>query len=103
MLKLLKGVFMEKDLDVWLTTDDNPWNPFTQFESWFEFDAKRYMTCGKIAKRAHISEDNMSDYENDQEIVRAIEDIVDNDFVIDPSTGEVRHYRLCTPNDCVDW
>lgn len=32
-----------------LTTVDNPYNPFTEFDSWFAFDtAKGYNTCGLI-------------------------------------------------------
>ena len=94
---------MTKDLDIWLTTDDNPWNPFTQFESWYDFDEKKlYRTCGRVAERARYSH-CLTDYENDLATIRAIEDVVDNDFVIDYDSEKVRFYRLVTPKDCVDF
>lgn len=94
---------MTIDLDIWLTTDDNPWNPFTQFESWYDFDEKKmYRTCSRVAKRANYSH-CLTDHENDLATIRAIEDVVDNDFVIDSAAEKVRFYRLVTPNDCVDF
>lgn len=95
---------MEKELDIWLTTDDNPWNPFTQFESWKDFDEriKGYYTCQRVARRARNSE-CLTDYENDLATNRAIESIVDEDSVYDPVKNVMRNYRLVTPNDCVDF
>lgn len=104
MLNLLKGVCMEKNFDFWLTTEDNPWNPFTQFESWNDFDVKkRYMTCSRLADRTGLSVDNLTDYENEVLTNLAIEDIVDHDFVVDPDSGKVVHYRICTTENTVNW
>ena len=38
--------------DVMLTTVDNPWNPFTQFDEWYIFDEVEasHHTCGYIAR-----------------------------------------------------
>lgn len=59
-----------------LTTIDNPYNPFTQFIDWFMFDVtKGYNSCGYLARLAKTS-DQLSDRENDEEIERAIDDIV---------------------------
>ena len=34
-----------------LTTIDNPFNPFTQFDEWFAFDeSKGYHTCSYLAR-----------------------------------------------------
>lgn len=63
-----------------LTTIDNPYNPFTQFIDWFMFDVtKGYNSCGYLARLAKTS-DQLSDRENDEEIERAINDIISLDF-----------------------
>lgn len=39
-----------------LTTIDNPFNPFTDFDSWYEFDeSKGYQTCGLLARVSKFS------------------------------------------------
>lgn len=63
-----------------LTTFDNPYNPFTQFERWFMFDTEKgYDSCGYIGRIAHTS-DEMSEDENVAEIERAIDEILKYDF-----------------------
>ena len=63
-----------------LTTIDNPFNPFEQFESWFLFDLdKGYNSCGYLDRIARTS-DQLSEEENDQEIERAIDEIIKYDF-----------------------
>lgn len=64
-----------------LTTIDNPYNPFEQFDSWFMFDAEKgYYSCAYLARIANTS-DQLSDKENDAEIERAIDEIVKYDFM----------------------
>lgn len=64
-----------------LTTIDNPFNPFKDFESWFLFDnEKGYNSCDYLARIAKTS-DSLSDEENDEEIERAIDEIVKHDFM----------------------
>ena len=64
-----------------LTTIDNPFDPFDQFDSWFQFDVdKGYNSCAFLARIAHTS-DQLSEAENDQEISRAIDEIVLYDFM----------------------
>jgi len=59
-----------------LTTKDNPYNPFTQFDEWFMFDELNgYHTCGYIDRLAKTSDD-LSDADNKLIIDAAIEDIV---------------------------
>lgn len=64
-----------------LTTFDNPFNPFENFDEWFAFDIQHgYNTCGKLMRIANI-ENNMSEVEYNNEIERAIDEIIKYDFV----------------------
>ena len=64
-----------------LTTFDNPFDPFTQFDSWFAFDVeKRYYSCSRLARIAKLSDD-LSEKEADEEIERAIDEIIQYDFL----------------------
>ena len=64
-----------------LTTYDNPYDPFDQFDHWFLFDCEKgYYSCGYLARIAHIAE-AMTEEEKDKEIERAIDDIVRLDFL----------------------
>ena len=61
---------------VMLTTIDNPFDPFEQFTSWLLFDKEKgYNTCEYLARIAKVS-DQLSDKENDDEIERAIDEII---------------------------
>ena len=64
-----------------LTTIDNPYDPFEQFTSWLLFDnEKGYNSCGYLARIANLSDD-MSQKEIDEEVERAIDEIIENDFL----------------------
>ena len=59
-----------------LTTFDNPFDPFEQFTSWFLFDVEKgYNTCSYLARIAKTS-DQFSEEENNEEIERAIDEII---------------------------
>ena len=67
--------------DCMLTTVDNPFDPFEQFTSWFLFDVEKgYNTCSHLARIAQLSDD-MSQKEIDDEIDRAIDEIITYDFL----------------------
>ena len=64
-----------------LTTFDNPYYPFTQFNEWFAYDIEKgYYSCSRLARIAVISDD-MSEKEVNQEVERAIDDIIKYDFL----------------------
>lgn len=63
-----------------LTTVDNPYDPFTQFQQWFLFDMEKgYNSCGLLARIAKTS-DSLTDEENENEVDRAIDEIIQYDF-----------------------
>ena len=64
-----------------LTTFDNPFDPFEDFTSWFLFDVEQgYYTCAMLARIANVRED-YSEKENDEEIDKAMDSIIENDFL----------------------
>lgn len=63
-----------------LSTIDNPFNPFENFKSWFAFDIEKgYNSCSYLGRIAKTSE-QLSDVENDEEIERAIDEIIQYDI-----------------------
>lgn len=64
-----------------LTTFDNPFNPFEDFDSWLQFDnEKGYNSCGRVARIAKLSDD-MSEREELVEVERAIDEIIKYDVL----------------------
>lgn len=77
---------MEKDLandldkkEFMLTTIDNPFNPFDDFDSWFLFDVEKgYYSCSRLARITNNSND-LTEIEERKDLERAIDEIVKND------------------------
>lgn len=62
-----------------LTTVDNPFDPFEQFNDWFEFDIEKgYYTCSRLARLTNLSDD-MSEAESNKEIEKAIDELIKYD------------------------
>ena len=62
-----------------LTTVDNPYDPFTEYEAWYRFDEDMgYHSCSYLARIARPSH-QLSDSVNEQELERAIDDIIKYD------------------------
>jgi len=77
-----------------LTTSDNPFSPFTQFDEWLAFDnEKGYDTCNYLARIAKTS-DELSDEDEELAITRAIDEIVELNIL--------GIYKKVTPNDYED-
>lgn len=63
-----------------LTTNDNPFDPRTNFDSWLQFDRDLgYNSCGYLARIANTSS-ALSDQENERAIDDAIDEIIAKDF-----------------------
>ncbi len=72
---------VDSNTRVMLTTIDNPFDPFENFNEWFLFDVKQgYNSCAYLARIARTS-DQFTDEENDEEVERAIDEIIEYDFL----------------------
>ena len=61
-----------------ITTTDNPYDPFTQFDEWFALDElKGYCSCSLLARIANTSSD-LNFEETNVVIENAIDRIVSN-------------------------
>lgn len=59
-----------------LTTNDNPYNPFSEFTEWLAEDMRLgYNTPGYLARIANTS-DELSEADNDEAIEIAIDEII---------------------------
>ncbi len=71
---------MKGSRQVALTTFDNPFNPFDEFEEWFKFDNdKGYGTCGYLDRVTDLS-DQLSDQDNWYSLEDAIDEAIALDF-----------------------
>jgi hypothetical protein len=58
-----------------LTTIDNPWNPFTNYDEWWQFDRTHgYDSPGLLARVANVSLD-LSEADQDLAVEQAIDEI----------------------------
>ena len=62
--------------EVMLTTKDNPFNPFDNFDSWYMFDMDKGYNSSALLDRIARTSDSLSDEENMKEIERAIDEII---------------------------
>lgn len=62
--------------EVMITTDDNPFDPFTQFDEWYKEDIDRgYNTCGKLASITQTSK-ALSEQTNSDLIEDSIDEMI---------------------------
>lgn len=59
-----------------LTTMDNPYDPFTQFDEWLQFDERSGYYTTQYLARLTLSSPELSDSDQDIAIEIAIEEIV---------------------------
>lgn len=64
-----------------LTTFDNPFDPFEDFDSWFSFDCEKgYNSCALLARITNNAND-LTEIEEKKDIERAIDEIIKYDFL----------------------
>lgn len=60
-----------------LTTIDNPWNPFTHWDEWYQWDTDAgYHTCSLLA-RLTVTSDDLSEVDNSLAIDEAMNVVID--------------------------
>lgn len=64
---------------IMLTTIDNPFNPFTQWDEWWAFDHFHGYKCSELLGSVAVTSNDLSDEDNDEAINEAIREIVLND------------------------
>lgn len=78
-----------------LTTQDNPWNPFTNFDEWYTWDISHgYCTCGYLARIVRTSPEL-----SPAQIQRSINDAID-EIISYNLTG---NYRKVSKEDYKNW
>lgn len=71
---------VQTETEFMLTTIDNPFDYFEDFQSWFHYDTlKGYYSCNLLARIANLT-DEMTQKERNEEIERAIDEIIQYDF-----------------------
>ena len=62
--------------EVAITTIDNPFDPFDQFDDWFAYDTQNgYNTCSYLARIMNV-EESFTEHELTSEKERAIDEII---------------------------
>ena len=74
-----------------LTTVDNPFDPFTQYDEWYAWDMNAGYNTTMLLGRVVITSDDLSEADNDAAIQSAIDEIVQQNV-----TG--KHKKVSDPN-----
>ena len=62
--------------DVMLSTVDNPWNPFTHFDEWNEYDQTSGWYTVALLGRVALTSDELSEADQEFAILQAMKEIV---------------------------
>lgn len=73
---------MAQSVECRLSTVDNPYNPFTQYDSWFLYDVEKGYNSSALLARTIDSDPSLYNQDVDNEdIEKAIDSIIKNDFM----------------------
>lgn len=91
-------------LNVWITTEDNPFDPFTQMDRWIEQDIRSgYNTCGLLARISRYSH-NLTEKENESAMEDAVKDILKNiPYAVSSFDGHASQYVPAIRGKTVAW
>ena len=85
--------------EIALTTIDNPYSPFSQFDDWYSFDTEKgYDCCGYIDRMKQLSKTETSYYSNEEED-KFIESLIDDIVNTDPTGLFVKVEKLKSKNE----
>ena len=60
-----------------ITTEDNPFDPITEFQSWLSYDIQMgYYTCERLGSLVHNLPDSLSVDENNYFVEQAIDELI---------------------------
>ena len=62
-----------------LSTADNPFSPFEDFENWFAFDTSKGHYSSAFLGRVVVTSEELSEADQHQAIEQAIDEILEND------------------------
>ena len=62
--------------DVMLSTFDNPYDPFTQYDQWYEYDTSKGYHSSSFLGRVVVSSPELTEQDQDLAIEEAIDEIV---------------------------
>lgn len=59
-----------------LSTKDNPYSPFTQWDEWLAFDEQKGYNTNSLLARIAVTSDDLPEKQNELEIERAMKEFV---------------------------
>lgn len=81
----------------YLTTVDNPWNPFTNWDEWIDYDMRKgYNTCQRLARIALVS-DVLPESVNDRYLNDAMDKLIE--FGAVSKEGQRVEYKKVTKSN----
>ena len=85
--------------DTALTTIDNPYSPFTQFDDWYSYDTEKgYDCCGYIDRMKQLYSKDTSYLSNEEED-KVIDHILDEIVATDPTGLYLKVEKLNSKNE----
>ena len=85
--------------DVALTTTNNPWNPFTQFDRWYAFDCSHGYGCCEYLDRVFPTSDDIVGEDAEIYLENAIDEIVSLSIPLEENVYFKKVYRNSFKND----
>ena len=79
--------------DFMLTTKDNPFNPWTDYDNWYVYDRDHGYNSPSYQARIAVTSENLTEEENNEVINDAIEEIIDIDKKYGFNIGYCKAYK----------
>ena len=92
----MSATIMHADVDkrdFMLTTKDNPFNPWTDYDNWFVYDRDHGYNSPEYQARIAVTSNDLTDEENNEIINNAIEEIIRIDQQYQFNVGYCKAYE----------